>query len=133
MTRSGGCQCGAVRYTVEGEPVHNAICHCSDCRASAGAPMVAWLAVKEEQFSLKSGELSTYVRESGAERQFCSRCGTGLFYRNQQFLPGLVDIQGATLDEADRVTPEAQVQCAERLPWVTSLEEIPAFERFPGG
>jgi len=132
MARSGGCQCGAVRYEVEGEPVHNAICHCSDCRASAGAPMVAWLAVKEEQFRLKSGELTTYTGPTGSERQFCPRCGTGMFFRNQQFLPGLVDIQAATLDEADRVTPQAQVQCAERLPWMTDLAEMPAFERFPG-
>ena len=133
MTRSGGCQCGAVRYEVEGEPVHNAICHCSDCRASAGAPMVAWLAVKEDQFSLKSGELATFTGKTGSERQFCPRCGTGLFFRNQQFLPGLVDIQAATLDDADKVAPEAQVQCAERLPWMTSLDAMPAFERFPGG
>jgi len=133
MTRSGGCQCGAVRYEVQGEPVHNAICHCADCRASAGAPMVAWLAVKEEQFRLTSGELSSYTGKTGSERQFCPNCGTGLFFRNQQFLPGLVDIQAATLDEADRVVPQAQVQCAERLPWISELNDVPAFERFPGG
>ena len=133
MTRSGGCQCGTVRYEVEGEPVHNAICHCSDCRASAGAPTVAWLAVNEEQVSLKSGELSTFVGKTGSERQFCPTCGTGLFFRNQQFLPGLVDIQAATLDEADCVVPQAQVQCAERLPWISELNDMPAFERFPGG
>ena len=132
MTRSGGCQCGAVRYEVDGEPVHNAVCHCGDCRASAGAPMVAWLAVKEEQLRLNSGALSGYTGKTGSERQFCPTCGTGLFFRNQQFLPGLVDIQAATLDEADRVVPQAQVQCAERLPWVSQMDEMPVFERFPG-
>jgi len=25
----GGCQCGAVRYRVSGEPVMAALCHCS--------------------------------------------------------------------------------------------------------
>ncbi len=133
MTLSGGCHCGAVRYEVEGEPIHNAICHCSDCRASAGAPMVAWLAVKEEQFRQTAGEVSTFTGKTGSERQFCPKCGTGLFFRNQQFLPGLVDIQTATLDESERVTPQAQVQCAERLDWMTSLNEMPAFERFPSG
>jgi hypothetical protein len=48
MEHAGGCQCGAVRYAVEGDPLHHAVCHCADCRASAGAPMVAWLAVKED-------------------------------------------------------------------------------------
>ena len=132
MSLSGGCHCGAVRYEIDGEPVHHAVCHCSDCRASSGAPMVAWLAVKEEQFALKSGELSAYTGKTGSERQFCSRCGTGLFFRNQQFLPGLVDVQSATLDNAGEVAPGAQIQCAERLDWITRLGEMPEFERFPG-
>ena len=29
---TGGCHCGAIRYEVEGEPQHSALCHCSDCR-----------------------------------------------------------------------------------------------------
>ena len=132
MTRSGGCHCGAVRYEIEGEPVHHAICHCADCRASSGAPMVAWLAVQEAQFQLKSGEVATFTGGTGSERNFCPRCGTGLFFRNQQFLPGLVDIQSATLDDTAQVAPTAQVQCAERLPWMTRLGEMREFERFPG-
>jgi len=36
------------------------------------------------------------------------------------------------IDEADRVVPQAQVQCAERLPWVSQMDEMPVFERFPG-
>ncbi len=132
MTRSGGCHCGAVRYEIDGEPVHHAICHCGDCRASAGAPMVAWLAVKGEQFRLTSGEVATFAGPTGSERNFCPRCGTGLFFRNEQFLPGLVDVQSATLDDSAEVVPAAQVQCAERLPWMGRLSEMPEFERFPG-
>ncbi len=132
MTRSGGCHCGAVRYEVSGEAVHNTICHCSDCRASAGAPMVDWLGVREDQLRVTAGALSTYTGKTGSARQFCATCGTGLFFRNEQALPGQVDVQASTLDEADRVVPEAQVQCAERLPWVESIGAMPAFERFPG-
>ena len=132
MRRQGGCHCGAVRYAVEGEPVYHAICHCDACRASAGAPMVAWYCVKEEQFSLEAGEPAQFEGTPGAERQFCPRCGTGLFYRNAQNLPGLVDVQSATFDDADAVAPTAQVQCAERLAWMTQLSEMPEFERYPG-
>ena len=42
MTYSGQCQCGAIRYQLSGEPKVVALCHCSDCRRSAGAPVVAW-------------------------------------------------------------------------------------------
>ena len=132
MALSGGCHCGAVRYEVEGEPVHHAICHCGDCRASAGAPMVAWLAVKEEQFRMTAGDVATYTGPTGSQRSFCPGCGSGLFFRNAQFLPGLVDVQSATLDDSADVAPSAQIQCAERLPWMTRLNEMPEFERFPG-
>ncbi len=130
---SGGCQCGAVRYQVEGEADHAALCHCADCRASAGAPVVGWIAFKEAQFSLTSGALTTYARASGSIRQFCPICGTGLFFRNAEMLPGVVDIQSATLDDPEAAAPQVQVQCAERLSWMKELAALPEFERFPGG
>ena len=132
MTRSGGCHCGEVRYEVSGDPVYHAICHCDDCRASSGAPLVAWYAVKEEQFALKSGEAARFEGTPGAERHFCPRCGTGLFYRHAKVLPGLVDIQSATFDDAGDVAPAIQVQCADRLAWVTAIPGLPEFERYPG-
>ena len=41
---AGGCYCGAVRYETRGEPIERALCHCSICRATTGAPAVvgAW-------------------------------------------------------------------------------------------
>ncbi len=132
MARVGGCHCGQVRYEVEGEPVYHAICHCDACRASSGAPMVAWYAVKEAQFRLTSGEMSQYEGKAGSQRQFCPTCGTGLFFRNAEVLPGLVDIQSATLDDAGEVAPTMQVQCADRLAWVPAIGELPEFERYPG-
>lgn len=132
MQAEGGCHCGAVRYRIEGEPEHVAICHCSDCRASSGAPFVNWLAVKEDQLTLLSGALSTYTGKTGSQRQFCPQCGTGLFFRNQEFLPGIVDVQAATLDNAADFPPAVHIQCAERLGWTGRLAELPQFERFPG-
>src|SRR5262249_14890443 len=40
MTMTGGCHCGAIRYALVGEPKFHALCHCTDCRRHAGAPMV---------------------------------------------------------------------------------------------
>lgn len=132
MTAEGGCHCGAVRYRLAGEPAHNALCHCSDCRASSGAPVVGWLAVQEGQLSLLQGDLATYTGKTGSQRQFCPTCGTGLFFRNAETLPGIVDVQSATLDDAGAFPPGAQIQCAERLEWMTGLDELPAFARYPG-
>ena len=130
--QSGGCQCGKVRYEIEGAPVYSALCHCTDCRASSGAPAVAWMAFREGQLAVTSGELSTYEGKSGSLRQFCPHCGTGLFFRNAKTLPGLVDIQSATLDDPAANPPMLHVQCAERLPWMTGLGDLPEFDRYPG-
>ncbi len=128
---TGHCHCGAISYEAEGEPEHHALCHCGDCRRCAGAPMVGWMAFKESQVRI-SGSPVTYASSEHGRRDFCGVCGTGLFYRNEPVLPGIVDIQSSTLDDAGAQTPGAQIQTAERLGWMAGLNDIPAFERYPG-
>lgn len=130
---SGGCHCGAVRYEAAGDPLHNALCHCTDCRASSGAPMVGWIAYKEDQVTVLSGDLTTYEGKTGSLRQFCPTCGTGLFFRNEDVLPGIVDVQSGTLDNPEEAPPQIHIQCAERISWVRDLASLPEFERFPSG
>ncbi len=130
-TLTGGCHCGAVRYEADGEVQHHALCHCADCRRCAGAPMVGWLAVAADQVRV-TGEPVTYESSVYGRRQFCGRCGTGLFYTNAEALPGVVDIQSCTLDDADAVPPGAHIQVVERLEWMAGVEALPAFERYPG-
>lgn len=133
MTHEGGCHCGAVRYRLEGEPMHVALCHCGDCRRSAGAPVVAWAAFRDDALSVTKGELRTRNSSGAAMRSFCPECGTGLFYRNAEMLPGIVDVQSATLDVPESLPPGVQIQTAERLAWMESAHELPAFERYPQG
>jgi hypothetical protein len=132
MALQGGCQCGAVRYEVNGTPQHVALCHCSDCRKSAGAPMVAWAAFAEAEFTLVQGELTTFNSSGSAIRSFCSTCGTGIAYRNQEYLPGIVDIQSATLDDPDTLPAGAHIQVAERIGWMAEAHSLPEFQRYPG-
>ena len=128
---TGRCRCGAISYRVEGEPMHHTLCHCGDCRRSAGAPMVGWIAWPTDRVTVV-GEPVTYRSSGTADRQFCGTCGTGLFYRNEAMLPGIVDIQSATLDDPETHPPGAHIQTAERLPWMDGLDALPRFERFPG-
>ena len=132
MTRTGGCHCGAIRFQAEGEPQHVALCHCGDCRRSAGAPMVAWAAFLESELQVLQGQPTVFNSSASALRSFCPTCGTGLFYRNEAVLPGLVDIQAATFDDANGLPPGAHIQAAERLDWMETAHTLPAFERYPG-
>lgn len=132
MSLEGGCQCGAVRYRVEGEAAHSAFCHCSDCRKSSGAPVMVWSAFPADSFSVTAGEAKTYSSNGTAMRHFCAGCGTGLWYVNEQALPGLVDIQAATLDDPEALPPQAHIQVAEELSWMKSAHHLPHFDRYPG-
>jgi hypothetical protein len=131
---TGGCRCGAVRYQAEVDDAdRHGLCHCEDCRRSAGAPAVAWLAVPKDSFAVTQGEATRWDGNGGAERYFCGTCGTGLYYFNDAVLPGIADIQSATLDDAANYSPGVQIQCAERLGYMAKLAELPAFDRFPAG
>ncbi|MGH6616075.1 GFA family protein [Sphingomonas sp.] len=127
---TGQCHCGAVTYETTGEPVYHALCHCDDCRRAAGAPMVGWMALLDGQVTI-TGETVTYASSEHGRRQFCGRCGTGLFYTNAQVLPGIIDIQSATLDDAGSHAPAIHVQVADKLGWVDGIADLPAFERYP--
>lgn len=128
---TGGCHCGAVRYEAAGEPLYHGLCHCNDCRKSSGAPAVSWIAFPEDSVRVTQGALHEYASSTDGRRHFCPSCGTGVLYYNAVNLPGIADIQSATLDNADAVTPGAQIQIAERLPWMAHLADLPEFERYP--
>ncbi|MEE4454482.1 GFA family protein [Novosphingobium resinovorum] len=132
MTLAGGCQCGAVRYQVSGEPAHVAFCHCVDCRRSSGAPLMAWAAYPAAGFALTLGAPARYSSNGDAVRHFCPTCGTGLYYVNEAALPGLVDIQVASLDEPAELPPQAHIQVAERVDWMADIASLPEFARYPG-
>ena len=128
---TGGCHCGAIRYQIEGELIVHALCHCSDCRRHAGAPMVGWTMYALDAVKVTQGTPKTYHSSEHGRRQFCPDCGTGLFYTNAQVLPGIIDIQSATYDDPNLVPPMAHIQVAERTSWMEHAHELPTFERYP--
>lgn len=130
---TGGCHCGAIRYEVEGAPVHHALCHCTDCRRHAGAPMIGWALFGNDRLRVVQGEAKIYASSEHGRRHFCAECGTGLFYTNDLIFPDATDIQSATLDDPDALMPPgAHIQTAERIAWMKDADALPQFERFPG-
>ena len=126
----GRCHCGAIRYEITGDVPRSAICHCSDCRRHAGAPMVAWGLVSKDDLKVE-GETKEYASSEHGRRHFCPQCGTGLFYTSEAVFPGQIDVQIATLDDPDSVVPQAQIQMAERIGWMQKLDSMPQFDRYP--
>jgi hypothetical protein len=131
MSYLGRCLCGTIQYELSGDPKSVSICHCTDCQRSAGAPMIVWAEFPESEVHVTKGTPKTINSSGAAMRSFCPECGSGLFYRNAEILPGLVEVQASTLDDPAALPPTFQIQTAEQQPWVTHLAEIEAYERFP--
>jgi len=76
---TGQCLCGGVKYSAEKVNAEFGACHCKMCRQWASGPLFATHA-----FGVRfDGEdlITRYSSSDWAERGFCSRCGTSLFYR----------------------------------------------------
>ena len=131
MSYSGQCLCGAIRYQLSGEPTVVAICHCNDCRRHSDAPMVAWAMFAETSLTVTKEHPKTINLSGAAMRSFCADCRSGLFYRNSEVLPNIVDVQSSTLDNLDALPPTVQIQTAERLIWMKHVHKLPEFDRYP--
>jgi hypothetical protein len=77
---AGGCLCGAVRFTAAPAKHDYGICHCSMCRRWAAGPFMAIECDGTVKFE-KDADLRLYQSSEWAERGFCKKCGTPLFWR----------------------------------------------------
>ena len=98
--RTGGCQCGAVRFRVEPPTLFCCHCHCAWCRRAHGAAFVTWFGAPEAAFSLTSGAdgLRWYSSSAESERGFCGACGTTLFFRSK-LAPGFQILHSRALGD----------------------------------
>ena len=97
---TGGCYCGAVRYETDGEPFHETICHCADCRRIVGAASVAWFTVPRATLRFTRQEPASVRSSPAVMRRFCGACGTSLTYANDG-APDEIDVTTASLDDAE--------------------------------
>ena len=105
----------------ERSDLHQANCHCANCRRAAGAQAVAWITVKLSEFAFEKGEPKRYKTDTGAYRTFCDSCGTSLTYENDE-RPDEIDITTGSLDDPEHFPPNRDVFPEEKLSWVPLVD-----------
>jgi hypothetical protein len=120
---TGGCQCGAIRYAVHGEPINPLICHCRMCQKAFGAIAVAFFTAHEADLEWTRGRPALYRSSAAAERGFCSRCGTPLTF--QSIGSDEVDLALGSLDQPAELKPQKQYWTETRMPWFHELPDLP--------
>ena len=80
MTMTGGCQCGAVRFRVDGELGEASICHCRMCQKAMGGLFGPFVGAPFEALVWTRGEPKRFQSSNQVRRGFCSDCGTPLTF-----------------------------------------------------
>ena len=84
----GSCLCGAIRATAKTASKDVGACHCSMCRKWTGGPLLAVDCGTVVSFEGKEN-IAVFDSSEWAERGFCRKCGSHLFYRlkeSQQYI-----------------------------------------------
>jgi hypothetical protein len=122
--RHGGCSCGAVRFTLRGEPLKVGICHCSECRKATGAVAMTYADWPRDAFTV-TGEARTY-----RGRSFCPACGSRLFHPSEG--KDEIEILLGALDEAPGdLRPTREGWIIRREAWPAPVPGAGQFDRDP--
>jgi hypothetical protein len=127
---TGGCNCSAVRYEIDGPLLHAGYCHCTRCQRRSGTAASANGRPAPGSFRLVAGEdrIRAWRPETGFEKVFCGGCGSALFSRAPDD-HDRVAVRLGTLDGDPGIRPSYRQFVAYAAPW----EPIPddGLERFP--
>ena len=129
--RTGGCQCGNVRYEISDEPLALYACHCLECRKQSASAFGISFIARRADLKLTQGIPISWVRAADSGNHvrcwFCPDCGSRLWH---DFEPpaATVSIKGGSLDQAVDFAKAVHIWTSRKLPGF----EIPAgAEQYP--
>lgn len=130
---TGGCLCGAVRYSAEGDLAAAGVCHCRDCQKFTGSAFATLLMVPKTTLAIE-GPVKTHTGIGGSGlpilRHFCSECGSSLA-EEPGTRPGMVILNVGTFDEPKAVRPAREIFGDDALPWVQVTGDMVRFAKRP--
>jgi hypothetical protein len=118
---SGGCQCGAVRFRVEGALGDASVCHCRMCQKASGNFYLPLVSVRQAKLVWTRGEPKRFKSSNFAHRGFCGDCGTPLTYE----APDGTALAIAAFDDPSVIAPTIQWGTEAKLPYVDDIPALP--------
>jgi hypothetical protein len=118
---TGQCQCGNIRYKINGEPLTLYACHCRDCQHQSASAFGLSMRVAMEDFELTSGRLkfwSTTADDGSVKKcSFCPECGTRIYHASDD--PGeAISLKAGLLDSISRFSPVAHIWTKRAHRWL---------------
>ena len=138
--RTGRCLYGAVQFAATLPQETFSVCHCGMCRRWRAGPFLSAHANGPVEILAGAAVLTWYRGSAWAERGFCARCGTSLFYRLANRPERFTGVSVEAFDEADGFTLDrhlfvdaqpARYAFADDRPRVTEAAALAEFESAP--
>ncbi len=119
---NGGCQCGAVRYRLSGNPVVFYLCHCTECQRHTSSAFGESLRFRAGDVDI-TGKVATIWRMAASGRRrfghFCPACGVRLVHGSDGAEE--VNIKAGTLDDTSWLYPAGHI-------WTRSAQSFMRFD-----
>ncbi len=128
VMRTGGCQCGAVRFEAEGQPKWVAHCHCEDCRRAVASPLTTYAGYLTSRVRFPKEAPTGYESSPGVTRRFCAKCGTPISFEGARW-PDEIHLFVCAFDDAAAFEPRAHVYVSEQLPWLHLGDDLPRHDK----
>ena len=131
---TGGCQCGAVRFSCDGDKVAVvSICHCRMCQKAVGGYFAPFATLLPGALTWTRGERRRFRSSDHVSRAFCADCGTPLTYEADGCEPS---IAAGAFDDPAALPPTVQYGVEAELPFtatLSTLKRVRTDEGFEGG
>ena len=124
--RTGGCACGAVRFTARGEPSRVGLCHCMTCRQASGSIFNAFAIFPREAVEV-AGETASWASSTLGRRHFCPRCGSQVFARDEGSRE--IEMRLGAFDEPNLFRPTYEAWIGRRESWFRTDAPLRGYER----
>lgn len=131
---TGGCVCGAVRFTwTPSVRFKLYACHCTDCQKRTGTSFSLQQMALEADFAV-TGDMAEggFTQPSGARARLfaCPHCQSRIYAANDT-RPGVVTIRAGTFDHSKSLVPDVHVWTKSKQPWIAIPEGTDAMETQP--
>ena len=118
---SGGCQCGAVRFSAALPLGRASLCHCRMCQKAFGGFFGA-LVSATSGLTWTRGAPRYFQSSNRVRRGFCAACGTPLTFEPDQ---APIEVAIGAFDDPAGIPPTIQHDLAARMPWFGDLAGLP--------
>jgi len=133
QTLTGGCSCGAVRYTVSADFIFSGKCYCEDCRKTSSSGHGSVFAVPEQSVQM-TGKLTEYKKPGGSgqpiTRRFCPVCGSRIS-ATATVMPGVMMLTASSLDDPEKFKSQMSIFTSRAPSWDRPPADVPSFPEMP--